>query len=243
MPNPDRINHVDAPESEMSSRVGGPQGKLIQKIRIGKTDRNVLVFLTFIVAMGSVTAANIIELWDQVKVPPAPKLVATNVKAGETALLLLDIEQLTCNQERRPRCVEAVPGMSKFLARARDAHMPIFYSNTGSGSRETILFPVAPKDDEPIVKASVNKFFQTKLDEYLKAKNTKTVIVCGTTASGAALHTATGAAQHGYKVVLPVDCIPGSSLYEEQSTVWSLINGPGTGRALTATTLDLIKID
>lgn len=69
------------------------------------------------------------------------------------------------------------------------------------------------------------------------------LIVCGTSASGAALHYATGAAQHGYQIVLPVDCVPGSSLYEEQSNVWSLLNGPGTARVITATTLDAITIE
>jgi nicotinamidase-related amidase len=73
--------------------------------------------------------------------------------------------------------------MAQFLDQARKARMPVFYSNTPRGSRETMLPPVAPRDDEPIVKASVNKFFGTKLDEYLKAKNIKTVIVCGTSAS------------------------------------------------------------
>ena len=202
-----------------------------------------IVAFAFIVAATSATAANIIELWDQAKAPPVSTLSATTVKVNETALLLLDIEEATCNQEHRPRCVAAVPVMATFLEKARSAHMAVLFSNTGGGSRQTILLPVAPRDDEPIVKASVNKFFGTKLDEYLKAKNVKTVIVCGTTAFGAALHTATGAAQHGYKVVLPVDCVPGGSLYEEQATVWSLINGPGTGRVLTATTLDAIKIE
>lgn len=199
--------------------------------------------MAFIAAANSAAAANIVELWDQVKAPPAPALAAPAIKANETALLLLDIEQLTCNQESRPRCVAAVPAMAKFLERARGAHLPVFYSNTGRGSRETMLPPVAPKDDEPIVKSSVNKFFGTKLDDYLKAKNVKTVIVCGTSASGAALHTATGAAQLGYKVILPVDCVPGSSLFEEQASVWNLINGPGTARVITATTLDSIKIE
>ncbi len=202
-----------------------------------------ILAMALIAAANSATAANIIELWDQVKAPPVPTLAAPTVKANETALLLLDIEQLTCNQEHRPRCVAAVPAMATFLQRARSAHLPVFYSNTSGGSRETILPPVAPRDDEPIVKASVNKFFGTKLDDYLKAKNVKTVIVCGTGASGAALHTATGAAQLGYKLVLPVDCVPGGSLYEEQASVWSLINGPGTARVLTATTLDAIKIE
>jgi len=201
------------------------------------------VALALMVVVQAVTAANIIELWEQVPAPAVPKLSPVTVKAGETALLLLDIEEATCNQEGRPRCVEAVPAMAKFLERARTAGLPVFYSNTGRGSRATMLPPVAPRDDEPIVKASVNKFFGTKLDDYLKAKNIKTVIVCGTSASGAALHTATGAAQIGYKLVLPVDCVPGASLYEEQASVWSLLNGPGTSRAITATTLGAIKIE
>ncbi len=205
--------------------------------------RTLVLAVVFVVASGSAAAANIVELWDQVQAPPVPKLAAPSVKAGSTALLLLDIEQLTCNQEGRPRCVAAVPAMARFLERARAAHLPVFYSNTPRGSRETMLAPVAPRDDEPIVKSSVNKFTGTKLDELLKAKDVKTVIVCGTGASGAALHTATGAAQLGYQVVLPVDCVPGSSLYEEQAAVWSLINGPGTARVLTATTLDAIKIE
>jgi nicotinamidase-related amidase len=199
--------------------------------------------LTFILATQSAFGANIVELWDQVKAPPAPSLAAPTVKAGDTAFLLLDIEQLTCNKENRPRCVDAVPAMAAFLARARGAHLPVFYSNTGRGTRETMLTPVAPRDDEPIVKASVNKFFGTKLDEYLKAKNIKTVIVCGTSASGAALHTATGAAQSGYQVILPVDCVTGASLFEEQASVWTLLNGPGTARVSTATTLEAIKIE
>lgn len=202
-----------------------------------------ILAIAFIFGAKSATAASVVELWDQVQAPPAPKLAAPTVKAGNTALLLLDIEQLTCNQESRPRCVAAVPAMAKFLERARNAHLPVFYSNTGRGSRETMLPAVAPRDDEPIVKGSVNKFFGTKLEDYLKARDVKTVIVCGTSASGAALHTAISAAERGYQVLLPVDCVPGSSLYEEQATVWTLINAPGTGRVVTATSLEAIKIE
>jgi len=202
-----------------------------------------IVTLFLIFSVQSAMAENVVELWNQVKAPPVPTLSAPTVKASETALLLLDIEEATCNLERRPRCVAAVPAMAAFLEKARNDRIAVFHSNTSRGSRETFLPPVAPRDDEPIVKTSVNKFFGTKLDEYLKAKNIKTVIVCGTTAFGAALHTATGAAQLGYKVILPVDCVPGGSLYEEQAAIWSLINGPGTMRVLTATTLGAIKIE
>lgn len=201
------------------------------------------VALAFVAAVNSVLAASIVELWDQVKAPPAPKLLAPTVKANETALLILDIEETNCNQEQRPRCVAAVPATAAFLEKARSTRMAVMYSNTPGGSRASILPQVSPRDDEPIVKASVNKFLGTKLDEYLKAKNIKTVIVCGTSAFGAVLHTTTGAAQSGYKVVLPVDCVAGSSLYEEQAAIWSLINGPGTARVLTASTLDAIRIE
>ena len=37
------------------------------------------------------SAANIVELWDQVPAPPAPKLASVSVTANDTALLLLDI--------------------------------------------------------------------------------------------------------------------------------------------------------
>lgn len=202
-----------------------------------------LVACALVLAAQSALAANIVEEWSQVKAPPAPILTGVTVKAADTALLLLDIEEATCNPTARPRCVEAVPGIAAFLARARAAHLPVFYSNTRNGSRDTMLKPVAPKDDEPIVKASVNKFFGTQFDELLRAKGIKTVIVCGTTAAGAVLHTATAAAQYGYKVVQPVDCMPAASLYEEQATLWSLVNGPGTRQALTATTLPGITIE
>lgn len=188
-------------------------------------------------------AANIVESWNDAKAPPAPTLAPVTVSAADTAYLLLDIEQATCNPALRPRCVAAVPGMAAFLVRARDARMPVFFSNTGGGTRATILPAVAPRADEVVVKASVDKFFGTALGEGLRARGVKTVIVCGTAAFGAVLHTATAAAVNGFRVVLPVDCAPGSSLYEEQATVWSLINGPGTRKALTATTLDSIRIE
>ena len=206
--------------------------------------RSISIAIAMLIAVAvPASAANIVELWDQAKPPPKPELQPAAVKAATTALLILDMQENSCNAERRPRCVEAVPAMADFLTKARSAAMPVVYSNTSSGSRETILSALKPQDSEPIVNASVNKFYGTELDKILKDKGVDTVIVCGTTSFGAALHTATGAAARGYNVIFPVDCVPGSSLYEEQLTVWSAINGPGTRRATTATTLGAIKIE
>ena len=44
--------------------------------------RNALAALSVILTMTAASAANIVELWDQVTAPPAPKLAGATVKAG-----------------------------------------------------------------------------------------------------------------------------------------------------------------
>ncbi len=194
-------------------------------------------------AAAPVTAGTVVDQWSEVKPPAKPELQAVTVKAATTAYLVLDMQNNSCNAERRPRCVEAVPAMADFLAKARAAGMPVVYSNTPSASFADIVTPLAPKGPEPGVKASVDKFHGTDLDQILKDKGVDTVIVCGTTSFGAVLFTATEAAVRGYKVVLPTDCMPGSSLYEEQMTLWTIMNGPGTRRATKASMLGDITIE
>jgi len=182
----------------------------------------------------------IVEQWSRVQAPPPVGLKAVQVNPQETAFLILDIEQLTCNPERRPRCIASVRKIQGFLQKARAKGMPVVYSLTGRGTRETILPEVTPKADEPIVQSSVDKFFKTDLDEILRGKGVKTVIIAGTTAEGAVLHTATGAAMRGYNVIIPVDGMSAGNLYAEQYTAWHLINAPGTRRRTTLTRFDMI---
>ncbi len=175
--------------------------------------------------------------------PETPKLAAPTLAAHTTALLILYIEQRTCNAERRPRCLDTVAPLAAFLLKARDAGMPVVYSTTGAGSVDTILPPVKPiNSGEPVVKAGVDKFFGTELEKILKDRGVNTVIACGTAAQGAVLHTATGAAQRKFKIVLPVDCLSAEDLFTEKAAVWSLIKGPATGSLTTLTTLGAIKL-
>jgi len=183
----------------------------------------------------------IIEEWSKVEAPPPVDLKAVKVNPQETAFLILDIEQLTCNPDRRPRCVESVSNIQGFLQKARTKGMPVVYSLTGRGTRETILPEVTPKADEPIVQSSVDKFFRTDLDKILQEKGIQTVIIVGTTAEGAVLHTATGAAMRGYSVIVPVDGMSAANLYAEQYTAWHLINAPGSRRDTTLTRFDMIE--
>jgi len=203
-----------------------------------------------VVAVGAVVllaampaaAGNVIEEWNAIPSPEAPTLAAPTVAAQSTAFLVLDIEQRTCNAERRPRCLETVPRIAAFLAKARAAGMAVAHSTTGAGSPETILPPAKPLEGEPVVKSSVDKFLGTGLEKILKEKGVDTVIVCGTAAQGAVLHTATGAAQRKLKIVLPVDCLSAEDLFTEKAVVWSLIKGPATGAATTLTILEAIAI-
>ena len=57
----------------------------------------------------------IIELWDRAKAPPPVELKAVKLDPKETAFLVLDIEELTCNPKRRPRCIDSVPKIKGFL--------------------------------------------------------------------------------------------------------------------------------
>lgn len=62
----------------------------------------------------------------------------------------------------------------------------------------------------------------------------------GTTAEGAVIHTATGAAMRGFKVIVPVDGMSAGTLYAEQYTAWHLVNAPGSRKGTTLTKFDLI---
>ncbi|QGY38762.1 isochorismatase family protein [Pseudodesulfovibrio cashew] len=182
----------------------------------------------------------VVDRWEQAVPPAPPKIKPVAVNAADTALLVLDIEERTCNAERRPRCLDTVPRIAALLKRAREHGMPVIYSQISSPT--PILDPVRPHPGEPVVSSSVDKFYGTELEAILTKAGAKTVIITGTAAHGAVLHTATGAARRGLNVVIPADCLSAASLYTEQAAVWCLVDGPGTRKRTTLTTSDLITI-
>lgn len=189
-------------------------------------------------------AGDIISEWDNVVVPDIPKIRPVTVDSASTALLILDIEERTCNQKRRPRCLDTVPHIAALLEQARAKKMMVAFSLTRKGTPQTILTEVKPQGHEPIVKASVNKFYGTILWDTLEEKGIKTVIITGTAAHGAVLHTATAASsQHKLKVIVPIDGLSASNLYIEQATLVNLITGPGTRKNTILTKLSLISIE
>ncbi|WP_235896598.1 cysteine hydrolase family protein [Oceanidesulfovibrio marinus] len=182
-------------------------------------------------------SGSIDEYWDMVETPPAPEIEDVTVEP-DTALLILDIEERTCNAERRPRCLDTVPRIAKLMDKARETGITVVYSVTTKGSIRTILDPVKPHPGEIVVGSSVDKFWNTNLESYLNRRRIKNVIITGTAAHGAVLHTATAAGFRGMHIILPVDCISAEDLYAEQATVELLLTGPATRGKVTITRSD-----
>lgn len=184
----------------------------------------------------------IIEEWFNIETPPPPEIKEVLINPDSTALLILDIQLNNCNEESRPRCVNSIPKIKGLLDLARMNKMFIVYALTSSATKENIRSEVEPLTTEPIVQSGVDKFYGTNLEELLEKKGIKQVIIIGTSAHGAILNTATGAAARQLKIIIPIDCLSASHPYAEQYTIWHLANSPGTRRNVILTEANLVKI-
>jgi len=200
---------------------------------------SLLAFCVFLPTV--LSAQNIVDEWNTVKVPAAPELKPVTIDAKTTALLMLDFNKQTCNAERRPRCIASIPGAKKLLTLARAKGAPVVYSLSPGAATADIAQVLAPRADEPVVASGPDKFLGTGLEKILKDKGIKTVIVVGTAAHGAVLYTASAAALRGFSVIVPVDGMSAENPYAEQYVAWNLVNAPRVSTQTTLTKIDLIR--
>jgi nicotinamidase-related amidase len=193
-------------------------------------------------------AQTIIDEWASVKAPPAPALKAVTVDPKTTALLVMDLVKQTCNDKARPRCVASIPKIEKLLAEARTKGVMVIYTTVPPVPIADTLPAIAPKGNEPVVTAWVDKFIlgnkDTGLEKMLKDKGITTVISVGTAAHGAVLYTSSAAALRGFNVIVPVDGMSGDgqNTYIEQYVAYNLTSAPGGVSAkITLTRIDMIK--
>ena len=189
-------------------------------------------------------AADIIAEWATVKAPPVPELKPVTLDGKTTALLILDMMKRGCSA--RPRCVATVPNVKKLHDAARASGAMVFYSLVGGDNptpADIVDSGIAPRDGEWVFQRGPDKYLGSGLDERLKARGIKTVIVCGTSAQGVVIGTGSGSAQRGYKVIVPVDCMSSEDPYMEQYAAWHMFKG-GPAIVTEQTTLtrsDMIK--
>jgi len=194
------------------------------------------------VASAPAFAGTIVEEWANAKSEPAPELKPVTIDPKTTALLVMDLVKGSCNAERRPRCVESIPTIEKFLNEARAKGVTIIHTVAGSGGVADILPPVAPKEGETVLTGTVaNKFIRTTLEKTLKDKGITTVIPVGTAAHGAVLFTGSEAAFLQFKVAVPVDGASSENLFAEQAVAWLFARAPGVSAQTTLTRFDMMK--
>jgi nicotinamidase-related amidase len=197
------------------------------------------------------SAQTIIDEWATVKAPPPPELKGATLDAKTTAILVVDIIKQTCNEQRRPRCVTAVPKIEKLLAAARASGATVIYTLFPSPSPATFPNPaigdyvpaLAPKGNEPVVTAFVDKFMlgdkETGLQKILKDKGITNLVTVGTTSHNGVLFTSVTAALRGFNVVVPVDGMAGNNAYEDQAAAYTLTSS--ITYKVTLTSIDMIK--
>jgi nicotinamidase-related amidase len=182
--------------------------------------------LMIALAAGS-SAADILDDWATVKPPPPIELKPVTLEGSTTALLILDMMKANCGA--RPRCVVTIPNDKRLHDAARAAGAMVWYSLVGSNGMATpadVIDPkFMPRDGEWMRQNGPDKFLGSNLEEKLKARGIKTVIVCGTSFQGVGIGTGAGSAQRGYKVVVPIDCLSSEDPYMEQYAAWHLFKG------------------
>ena len=186
--------------------------------------------LTVTIAFAAPSFANdILDDWATAKAPPPPELKPVTLEGSTTVLLILDMMKMNCGA--RPRCVATVPNVKRLNDAARKAGAMVWYSLVGSNGMATpadVIDPgFVPRDGEWVRQNGPDKFIGSNLEEKLKARGIKTVIVCGTSFQGVGIGTGGGAAQRGYKVIVPIDCLSSEDTYTEQYAAWHLFKaGP-----------------
>jgi nicotinamidase-related amidase len=201
--------------------------------------------LLTVAVLASPVSADIISDWGTAVAPPPPELKDVTIDPATTAVLFLDLMKGGCNA--RPRCVAAVPNMKRMYDFARANNMVVWYSLVGSGGKATpddVVDPaMKPRAGEWYRQGGPDKFMGSTLQATLRQAGIKTVIVCGNSFQGATVGTASGAAQRGYKVIIPVDCSAAEDAYHEQYAAFHLAKGGPVGVTsnVTMTRTTMIK--
>lgn len=186
-------------------------------------------------------AGDVIAEWSAVKPPPVPELKPVKLDGKTTALLILDLQKPSCTMQRRVRCVDTIPKVKKLMDAARAAGAMVFYTFAGAGHPDEIADPgLAPRDGEWVAQRGPDKFLGSDLEKRLKDKAIKTVIITGSSAQGVVIGTGSGAAQRGYKVVVPVDGMSSDDTYMEQYAAFHMSKG---GPAVVIDQVTLTRAD
>jgi nicotinamidase-related amidase len=151
------------------------------------------------------------------------------------------------NNSARPRCVATVPAVKKLIDAARANNVMVAYNLTGQNPKfeDMVDQSIVPRPGEHLIKngRGANKWYNSDLEDALKAKGIRTVIITGTSAQGAVAGSTQGATERGYKAIVPVYGMSAEDAYNEPYAAWHLAKGGPVALVenVTVTRSDLIK--
>jgi nicotinamidase-related amidase len=154
------------------------------------------------------------------RVPPVPGPVAVTLDPAATAVLAFDMSDLLCAPVAP--CAASVPLVRAFLDRARAARAAVAFSC--GRQPQQVLAALGPRPDEPVVRTSADKFFETELGRYVAGR---VVVMMGTNANGSVLYSAMGACARGLTVVVADDGISSRHPFGTALARWQLLHQPG----------------
>jgi nicotinamidase-related amidase len=157
------------------------------------------------------------------QMPALPDPVGVTLNPATTALLVLDYVEDICHTQ--PKCKsQMLPAMTPFMARVRKAGMTVAYG-TREQNMSKWLPEVAPAPgDIKIVNTAQDRFYNTDLDNALKARGITTIIMVGWKVSGSLTYSSVGATLRDYTVVIPVDTTAAATDYEQTIGVYQILN-------------------
>jgi nicotinamidase-related amidase len=157
------------------------------------------------------------------QMPVLPDPVPVALKPATTALLVFDVVDPTCKNQ--PKCTGTMlPAIAALLDRARKAGVAVGYS-TRPPTMSKWLPEIAPAaGDIKIESVGQDRFYNTDLDNALKAKGITTLILTGWKVSGSVTYTSVGATLRGYTNVVPVDASMAATDYETAIGLYNILN-------------------
>ena len=181
------------------------------------------------------------------QMPQSPDPVPVVLDAATAALLVFDIVDPICT--RQPNCTEKmVPAIASLLAKARKAGVTVAYGTRAPTMSNWLLEVLPVPGDIKIESQAQDRFYNTDLDQILKAKGITTLILTGWKVSGSVTYTSVGATLRGYTVVVPVDATLDATDFEIAIGRYQILhqnssnatNEPLKNRASTLSRTDLI---
>ena len=198
--------------------LGAATISLLDKIQMndGKFDA---VFFRSGQTLGPQAGAPIVKL----EMPAIPDPVRVSLIAKSTALLISDMTRGM--QKKHPaRMASIEPNVAAMLAAARSAKVFSVFSCHADNAPDWLdgMSPFA--DDSFVAARGQDRFFQSDLDEGLKARGIETVILTGWKVNGSLLYTAIGATLRRYTTIIPVDATSAPADFEIALGLHQMLN-------------------